>query len=59
MDNISSDFGELHCTDVNRLYQQLAVFWSLDDVKPIRTESLTEILIPSRNLDPEFSVAAF
>jgi hypothetical protein len=40
MDNISSDFGELHGTDVNRLYQQLAVFWSLDDVKPIRAESL-------------------
>jgi len=40
MDNISSDFRELHGTDVNRLYQQLAVFWSLDDVKPNRTESL-------------------
>jgi hypothetical protein len=40
VDNISSDFGELHGTDVNRLYQQLAVFWSLDDVKPVRAESL-------------------
>jgi hypothetical protein len=40
MDNISSDFRELHGTDVNRLYQQLAVFWSLDDVKVIRVKSL-------------------
>ena len=40
VDNISSDFGEFHGTDVNRLYQQLAVFWSLDDVKPIRVKSL-------------------
>ena len=36
MDNVSSDFRELYGTDVNRLYQQLAILWGLDDVNSIR-----------------------
>jgi hypothetical protein len=45
MDNVSSDFRELHGTDVNRLYQQLAVLWGLDDVNSRREHPLKSLYL--------------